>query len=164
MSLRKLSYELSTKDMKRLQARLKEYAREIEVKAGIVAQEAGKFGVERALKHLDALVYSRTTPFQLGRLKAGMRLVPTNRGVRIISGAKHSAVVEFGTGIKGGRASHVLSSERGWLYRDTPWTWYSQEVGEWIIDYEGFPSRPFMYSTMMDLREYIPMKLRKLYK
>lgn len=94
--------------------------------------------------------------------------------------AKHASFVEFGTGIVGAQNPHPQAGKwGGGTYKDGGW--YTQADGKdmqalygWephvardgniIYFTAGQPAKPFMYNTMVQLREEFPEIVRKVFE
>ena len=76
----------------------------------------------------------------------------------VMSTAPHSAYCEFGTGVRGASSPHPNPSLAGWRYDvnshgEMGW-WYMGDDGAWHWT-AGMPSRPYMYDTAQQLKQFV---------
>ena len=150
--MRKITLDLSTRDINRAIRDLKRYKRELNKKVSLLIKTLTDYGVDVAKAQIREL-----GAWYTGELESSITgyFSPTV-GVGVIkAGSPYAVFVEFGTGIVGQTSPHPdpkdwqydinKHGEDGWIYfneRDSRWHWT-----------KGFESRPFMYNTARELEK-----------
>jgi hypothetical protein len=150
--VRKITLDLSTRDINRAIRELQRYKKELNEKVSRLIETLTDYGVDVAKAQVREL-----GAWYTGELESSITgyFSPTV-GVGIIkAGSPYAVYVEFGTGIVGQTSPHPdpkdwqydinKHGEDGWIYfneRDDRWHWT-----------KGFESRPFMYNTARELEK-----------
>lgn len=153
----------SIADVKRARQELAEYKRQVQEKFNLLMQALADKGVELAKQNLTAY----PMPFSTGELENSIQGVfdpETGRGA-IFTDCGYAVYVEFGTGIKGARASHPEAGDQGYAYDVNGhglegWWYYTDEL-HWT---QGMPSRPFMWTTANQLRNMLNDMTKQVYQ
>lgn len=150
--MRKITLDLSTRDINRAIRELQRYKKELNEKVSRLIETLTDYGVDVAKAQVREL-----GAWYTGELESSITgyFSPTV-GVGVIkAGSPYAVYVEFGTGIVGQTSPHPdpkdwqydinKHGEDGWIYfneRDSRWHWT-----------KGFESRPFMYNTARELEK-----------
>lgn len=150
--MRKITLDLSTRDINRAIRELQRYKKELNEKVSRLIETLTDYGVDVAKAQVREL-----GAWYTGELESSITgyFSPTV-GVGVIkAGSPYAVYVEFGTGIVGQTSPHPdpkdwqydinKHGEDGWIYfneRDDRWHWT-----------KGFESRPFMYNTARELEK-----------
>lgn len=165
---------LSQSSLKQLKKDLQTYKNSVETKTKTLCQRLADSGVQIA----KAYVYSIDAVFTgelFGSIHSVEKASTENRFIfAVVADNAHAVFVEFGTGIVGKESPYPyeLPSDISWQYAsgrtirqlsDGRYGWFYQRDGQWYFT-EGMPSRPFMYSTSIELQGKIVKIAKEVFK
>lgn len=152
------------------------YRKDLKAKVALLVTKLAQAGVKIA----SAKVYDMGA-IGTGDLDSSIHYLVSDdgKGAIVRTDCAHAVYVEFGTGIKGQRNPHPVGLP-GWVYDinehgESGW-WYPStaadpnpykhvgEDGSWWAWTRGMPSRPFMYQTAMELRDFAASVAREVFK
>jgi len=148
--VRKITLDLSTRDINRAIRDLKRYKRELNKKVSLLIKTLTDYGVDVAKAQIREL-----GAWYTGELESSITgyFSPTV-GVGVIkAGSPYAVFVEFGTGIVGQTSPHP--DPKDWQYDinkhgEDGWIYFNERDGRWHWT-KGVESRPFMYNTAREL-------------
>ncbi len=148
--MRKITLDLSTRDINRAIRDLKRYKRELNKKVSLLIKTLTDYGVDVAKAQIREL-----GAWYTGELESSITgyFSPTV-GVGVIkAGSPYAVFVEFGTGIVGQTSPHP--DPKDWQYDinkhgEDGWIYFNERDGRWHWT-KGVESRPFMYNTAREL-------------
>ncbi len=154
--MRKITLDLSTRDINRAIRELRQYKRDIKRKVDLLVQTLTDLGVDIAKAQIQEM-----GAWYTGELESSISgyFSPTV-GVGVVkAGSPYAIYVEFGTGLVGESAPHPLASSL-WAYNipsehkdETGGWWYYNDRDNRLHYTHGFQSRPFMYNTARELEK-----------
>lgn len=149
-----INVRLSTQSVKKAIRELKQYKKDIEIKACQLVKLLTSQGIR--LAQLNA---SYMGVYDSGELVKGI-IGQANSKVGVIkSTAPHAVFCEFGTGVVGTKSPHPAISLLGWRYDvnnhgELGW-WYFDKKANKARWTKGMPSRPYMYETSELLKQFV---------
>ena len=167
MAKHKISVPLTQQGIRQLQKELDKYMDDIKYKARLLAEKLSERGVEIArvrIADLDAIF----TGDLLSSIHSEYKCGQTGGAIfAVVAGTDHALFVEFGTGQRGLDAPypHPLPNGVSWDYATGKtirknavtgryYWFYPGQDGLWHYT-EGMPSRPFMFSTSLELQKIV---------
>lgn len=167
MAKHKISVPLTQQGIHQLQKELDKYMDDIKYKARLLAEKFSERGVEIArvrIADLDAIFTGDLLSSIHSEYKGGQ----TGGAIfAVVAGTDHALFVEFGTGQRGLDTPypHPLPNGVSWDYATGKtirknavtgryYWFYPGQDGLWHYT-EGMPSRPFMFSTSLELQKIV---------
>ena len=148
--MRKITLDLSTRDINRAIRDLKRYKRELNKKVSLLIKTLTDYGVDVAKAQIREL-----GAWYTGELESSITgyFSPTVSAGVIKAGSPYAVFVEFGTGIVGQTSPHP--DPKDWQYDinkhgEDGWIYFNERDGRWHWT-KGVESRPFMYNTAREL-------------
>lgn len=148
--MRKITLDLSTRDINRAIRDLKRYKRELNKKVSLLIKTLTDYGVDVAKAQIREL-----GAWYTGELESSITgyFSPTVGAGVIKAGSPYAVFVEFGTGIVGQTSPHP--DPKDWQYDinkhgEDGWIYFNERDGRWHWT-KGVESRPFMYNTAREL-------------
>jgi hypothetical protein len=148
--VRKITLDLSTRDINRAIRDLKRYKRELNKKVSLLIETLTDYGVDVAKAQIREL-----GAWYTGELESSITgyFSPTVGAGVIKAGSPYAVFVEFGTGIVGQTSPHP--DPKDWQYDinkhgEDGWIYFNERDGRWHWT-KGVESRPFMYNTAREL-------------
>ena len=148
--MRKITLDLSTRDINRAIRDLKRYKRELNKKVSLLIKTLTDYGVDVAKAQIREL-----GAWYTGELESSITGYFSHTvGVGVIkAGSPYAVFVEFGTGIVGQTSPHP--DPKDWQYDinkhgEDGWIYFNERDGRWHWT-KGVESRPFMYNTAREL-------------
>ena len=148
--MRKITLDLSTRDINRAIRDLKRYKRELNKKVSLLIETLTDYGVDVAKAQIREL-----GAWYTGELESSITgyFSPTVGAGVIKAGSPYAVFVEFGTGIVGQTSPHP--DPKDWQYDinkhgEDGWIYFNERDGRWHWT-KGVESRPFMYNTAREL-------------
>lgn len=148
--MRKITLDLSTRDINRAIRDLKRYKRELNKKVSLLIKTLTDYGVDVAKAQIREL-----GAWYTGELESSITgyFSPTLGAGVIKAGSPYAVFVEFGTGIVGQTSPHP--DPKDWQYDinkhgEDGWIYFNERDGRWHWT-KGVESRPFMYNTAREL-------------
>jgi len=148
--VRKITLDLSTRDINRAIRDLKRYKRELNKKVSLLIKTLTDYGVDVAKAQIREL-----GAWYTGELESSITgyFSPTVGAGVIKAGSPYAVFVEFGTGIVGQTSPHP--DPKDWQYDinkhgEDGWIYFNERDGRWHWT-KGVESRPFMYNTAREL-------------
>lgn len=148
--MRKITLDLSTRDINRAIRDLKRYKRELNKKVSLLIETLTDYGVDVAKAQIREL-----GAWYTGELESSITgyFSPTLGAGVIKAGSPYAVFVEFGTGIVGQTSPHP--DPKDWQYDinkhgEDGWIYFNERDGRWHWT-KGVESRPFMYNTAREL-------------
>ena len=148
--MRKITLDLSTRDINRAIRDLKRYKRELNKKVSLLIKTLTDYGVDVAKAQIREL-----GAWYTGELESSITgyFSPTVGAGVIKAGSPYAVFVEFGTGIVGQTSPHP--DPKDWQYDinkhgEDGWIYFNERDGRWHWT-KGVESRPFMYNTAKEL-------------
>jgi hypothetical protein len=152
--VRKITLDLSTRDINRAIRDLKRYKRELNKKVSLLIKTLTDYGVDVAKAQIREL-----GAWYTGELESSITgyFSPTVGAGVIKAGSPYAVFVEFGTGVVGERSPHPQANTL-WTYNtpsehkdETGGWWYYNDRDNRLHYTHGIESRPFMYNTAREL-------------
>lgn len=163
--VKKISFGLSTREIKAAKKQLRDYQKEITQKCEELVHRLADEGVILAKVKLTQFPAIDSGEL-LNSIMDEPGAVLTN-GARwiIYTGCEYAAFVEWGFGLRGEQNPHPDPSLANWKYdihgHGTAGWWYYKN-GEWHWS-GGQPSKPFMFETGRDLRNLVPKLAKEVF-
>lgn len=149
----KITLQLNSKSINKALSQLKAYQKKVESAGENLTHKLTEQGV--SLAQLNA---SYMSIYDTGELVNGIDSDYRGGKGYVVSTAPHSAFAEFGTGVRGANSPHPNPGLAGWRYDvnehgEEGW-WYMGDDGAWYWT-AGMPSRPYMYDTAQQLKQFV---------
>lgn len=154
--MRKITMDLSTRDINRAIRELQQYKRDLKRKVNLLIQTLTDLGVDIAKAQIREM-----GAWYTGELESSIEgyFSPTVGAGIIKAGSIYAVYVEFGTGVVGQGSPHPQADSL-WAYNiptehkdDTGGWWYYNDRDSRLHYTHGMESRPFMYNTAQKLEE-----------
>ncbi len=164
--MRKITMDLSTRDINRTIRELQRYKKNLNRKVNLLIQTLTDLGVDIAKAQIREM-----GAWYTGELESSVEgyFSPTV-GVGVIkAGSYHAVFVEFGTGVVGEGVPHPQADSL-WVYNiptehkdETGGWWYYNDRDNRLHYTHGMESRPFMYNTARKLEEECAKVAREVF-
>ncbi len=154
--MRKITTDLSVRDINRAIRELEKYKRDLNRKANLLIQTLTDLGVDIAKAQIREM-----GAWYTGELESSIEgyFSPTWGAGVIKAGSFYAIYVEFGTGVVGQSSPHPKADSL-WAYNipsdakdETGGWWYYNDRDNRLHYTHGMESRPFMYNTVRKLEE-----------
>ena len=132
---------------------LAEYKKKVDSAPAKLTKSLADKGVQLAQENVSDM-----GAIDSGALQSSIHAETNGATSAVVADAGHAAFVEFGTGVVGAGSPHPKPGLAGWKYdvnEHGEKGWYYPGKDGKIHWTKGMPSRPFMYDTSIQIRDYV---------